>query len=144
MGLIEIASGNSVWRGVDYYQKKKVCSWNKSENGIYDGVVSGSGENKYFVHIDKIHPRSSKCNCPFADGRRVICKHMIALLFTAEPEVAEEFLKQAEEWEREEEEREQLHYEELRKYVDSLSKTELQEQLYCALIELEDRKNDYW
>ena len=69
---------------------------------------------------------------------------MIALLFTAEPEVAEEFLKQAEEWEREEEEREQLHYEELRKYVDSLSKTELQEQLYCALIELEDRKNDYW
>lgn len=34
------------------------------------------------------HPRKSKCNCPHADGRRVICKHMIALLFTASPEAA--------------------------------------------------------
>ena len=33
------------------------------------------------------HPRKSKCN-PHADGRRVICKHMIALLFTASPEAA--------------------------------------------------------
>ncbi len=24
MGLIEIASGNSVWRGMDYYENKKV------------------------------------------------------------------------------------------------------------------------
>lgn len=34
------------------------------------------------------HPRKSICNCPHADGRRVICKHMIALLFTASPEAA--------------------------------------------------------
>ena len=24
MGLVEIASGNSVWRGMDYYENKKV------------------------------------------------------------------------------------------------------------------------
>ena len=28
MGLIEVASGNSVWRGMDYYNDKKVDSWN--------------------------------------------------------------------------------------------------------------------
>lgn len=108
MGLIEIASGNSVWRGMDYYQDKKVCSWDKSGDETYDGIVSGSEGNNYFVHIDKLHPRKSTCNCPFAKGRRVICKHMIALLFTAEPERAEDFLRQAEEWEREKEEREQF------------------------------------
>jgi len=85
MGLIEIASSNSVWRGMDYYENKKVISWNKSGDDIYDGIVSGSKGNSYAVHIDKAHPRRSVCNCPFADGRRVVCKHMIALYFTAEP-----------------------------------------------------------
>lgn len=74
----------------------------------------------------------------------MICKHMIALYFTAEPKVAKDFLKQAEEWEREEEERERQHYIELQKYVNSLSKAELQEQLYNALVELENRRNYYW
>lgn len=76
MGLIEMASGNSVWRGMDYYKNKKVIAWEKSGTDTYDGKVSGSGNNKYFVHIDKAHPRKSTCNCPFAEGRRVVCKHM--------------------------------------------------------------------
>lgn len=45
--------------------------------------------------------------------------------------------------EHEEEEREQQHYEELRKYVNSLSKAELWEQLYYALVELEERRDNY-
>ena len=108
MGLIEMASGSSVWRGMDYYERKMVCSWKKSGEEAYDGVVSGSEGNKYSVHIDKVHPRKSSCNCPFAEGRRVICKHMIALLFTAEPKTAEDFLRQVEKWEQEEKERERL------------------------------------
>lgn len=144
MGLIEMASGSSVWRGMDYYERKMVCSWKKSGEEAYDGVVSGSEGNKYSVHIDKVHPRKSSCNCPFAEGRRVICKHMIALLFTSEPKAAEDFLRQVEEWEQEEKEREQLHYKELREYVNSLPKKELQERLYDALLELEDIRNRYW
>ena len=144
MGLVELASIKSVWRGMDYYQKKKVCSWVKTGDGTYDGIVSGSERNRYSVHIDKIHPRKSACNCPFADGRRVICKHMIALYFTVEPEAAENFLKEVEKWELEEEEREQRHFKELREYVNSLSKTELREQLYDALIELENMGSRYW
>lgn len=129
---------------MDYYENKKVLSWNKVENGIYEGIVSGQEDRNYSVHIDKIHPRKSTCNCPFADGRRVICKHMIALYFTAEPNVAQDFLRQVEKWEQEEEQREQEYYQELRKYVNSLSKVELQERLYDALVELEDRRNNYW
>lgn len=143
MGLIEIASGNSVWRGMDYYNDKKVDKWEQSGVDSYEGIVSGSGANKYTVHIDKAHPRKSTCNCPFADGRRVVCKHMIALYFTAEPKAAEDFLKEVENWEAEEEEREQQHYEDLKKYVNSLSKAELQERLLDALVQLEDRRN-YW
>nr|WP_242829404.1 hypothetical protein [Butyrivibrio sp. WCD3002] len=49
-----------------------------------------------------------------------------------------------EEWEKEEEEEEQRHYDELRDYVNSLSKAELQQLYYDALIELEDRRRNYW
>ncbi len=71
----------------------------------------------------------------------MICKHMIALYFTAEPEAAQAFQKKVEEWEAEEEERERKYYEELEKYVKSLSKKELQEALFNALTELEEMKS---
>ena len=143
MGLIETASANSVWRGMDYYEAKKVISWERSGTFAYDGIVSGSEGNKYTVHIETNHPRRSTCNCPFAEGRRVVCKHMIALYFTAVPNAADDFLRQVEEWEAEEQEREKQHYEDLRKYVNQLSKAELRERLYDALVELEEREN-YW
>ena len=143
MGLIETASANSVWRGLDYYEAKKVISWEKTGTFAYDGVVSGSEGNKYIVHIETNHPRRSTCNCPFAEGRRVVCKHMIALYFTAVPNAADDFLRQVEEWEAEEQEREKQHYEDLRKYVNQLNKAELRERLYDALVELEERDN-YW
>ena len=143
MGLIEVASGNSVWRGMDYYENKKVISWESTGSSTYKGKVSGSSKEIYDVEIDKEHPRKSKCNCPFAEGRRVICKHMIGLLFTAEPKQAEDFLKEVEEYEAEEELCEQQHYEDLRQYVNSLTKAELRELYFDALIQLEER-NRYW
>lgn len=141
MGLIELASRNSVWRGMDYYEAKQVLTWVKSGQYIYDGIVSGSEGKVYHVHIDTEHPRKSGCDCAFAKGRRVICKHMIALYFTAKPEAVQSFKKQIEDWEAEEEEREQQYYEELEKYVKSLSKKELQEELFYALAEVEEMKS---
>ena len=126
------------------YENKKVISYNKIGEHIYEGMIKGSGENCYTVHIDKLHPRKSTCNCPFADGRRVVCKHMIALYFTAEPQAAKDFLKQVEEWERERKEQEIQHYKDLRKYVNSLKKSELQVQLYDALVKLEEIRDRYW
>ena len=36
MGLIELASANSIWRGMDYYEKKRVVSWEPSGDASYD------------------------------------------------------------------------------------------------------------
>ena len=69
---------------------------------------------------------------------------MIALYFTAEPKAVKDFLKQVEAWEAEEAEREKQHYEDLKKYVKSLSKAQLQERLLEALVELEESRNRYW
>lgn len=66
MGLLEIASGQSVWRGMDYYDDKKVLSWKVTGDESYDGIVSGRNGHSYNVHIDKVHPRKSTCPCPFA------------------------------------------------------------------------------
>lgn len=41
MGLIELASGNSVWRGMDYYNAKKTKSVEKTGPYTYDGTVQG-------------------------------------------------------------------------------------------------------
>ena len=60
---------------------------------------------------------------------------MVALYFTAFPEEAERYIAAVEEYERGEEQRRRERYEELRKYVNSLSKRELQERLYEVLSE---------
>ena len=41
-----------------------------------------------------------KVHCPHADGRRVICKHMIALYFTVFPKEAKNFITEAQEYEK--------------------------------------------
>ena len=79
MGLKEVASAASLWRGWDYYKENRVLKWEQTGENTYDGIVKGSEGNSYAVHIDTAHVRSSKCSCPFAEGRRVVCKHMIAL-----------------------------------------------------------------
>ena len=140
MPLLDLASGNSLWRGVDYYKEDRVKDWDQKEPGTYSGTVQGT--ELYQVHLDIAHPRRSTCSCAFAHGRRVICKHMVAMYFTVVPGSYEDFLRQIETWEIEDVEREEQHRKDLEKYVKSLSKTELQSQLLRFLIEREERK--YW
>jgi uncharacterized Zn finger protein len=141
MGLINLASANSLWRGMDYFEQKKVLLWSKTGQGTFDGKVQGN--SIYQVHLDEDHPRRSTCTCPFADGRRVICKHMVAMYFTIYPDVAKEVLEEAENWEKEEAEREQQHYAEIERYVKSLSKAQLQEELLRYIVESEQNRH-YW
>lgn len=139
MGMIETASNSSLWRGVDYYEDKRVITWKKTSETTFEGIVKGSEENQYSVQIDTAHPKRSVCTCPFAAGRQVVCKHMIALYFTGVPGAMEEFREQVAEWEEEEEEEEEQEYEDLVAYVYRLSKQELRERLIEALIELEEK-----
>jgi hypothetical protein len=149
MGLIEIASNNSFWRGVDYYNRNMVISWNRCADNCYEGVVNGSNDEKYNVHVDKMHPRKSTCTCPFANDKRVICKHMLAVCFTAEPDMLEEYLeeikRQEQEWEEEIERREIEHEQELMKKAKSMSKSELIEELVLAWLQIEElEKQGYY
>ena len=91
MGLLELASYKSVWRGYEYYEQKYVSVHIKESDTQIKGIVRGSGQERYDVFIDLEHPRKSKCNCPLADGKRIICKHMIALYFSVFPNAAEEY-----------------------------------------------------
>lgn len=133
MGLIDLASGNSLWRGIDYYQSKKVNNIKKTNDGEYDSIVSGTDE--YMVHIDINHPRKSTCTCPFADGRRVICKHMIATYFTIYPDEAERIIKEEQEYEEEEERLFDEHLDEVREYVNGLSEEEVRAMLIDRLMD---------
>lgn len=140
MGLIDLASGASIWRGYDYYENKKVGSFEKVNESEYSGAVNGSGTDCYQVIINIEHPRKSKCNCPHADGRRVICKHMIALYFTIFPKAAADFIKEVEEYDREEEKRQQEEYKEIERHVNSLSKQELREALISYMADEKERR----
>ena len=68
MGLLDCASGASVWRGYEYFEEKKVKAFDFLEDTRIMGTVSGS--QLYTTIVDIAHPRKSTCNCPHADGRR--------------------------------------------------------------------------
>lgn len=132
MSLISLASNKLLWRGYEYFEGKRVHYHIQCGEFEYNGKVSGNGKS-YDVHIDLKHPRKSSCNCPHADGRRIICKHMIALYFNIFPSEADAYIKEVEAYE---EELEDYAMEMDRKIVDSInsmSKQELREALFELL-----------
>ena len=133
MSFISSASSNSQWRGYEYWQEKKVVSYECVSDHEVEGIVKGS--KAYRVKIDTKHPRRSACNCPFAQGRRVICKHMIALYFTLHPHEAEKYYNEVvrvqQEWEDEQDEIEQK----LIDYVHKMSKDALEDALLDLLFD---------
>ena len=148
MKMFELASGSSIWKGMNYHHENRVISWRDWDKNCFQGEVKGSGDQVYHVMIDPAHPRKSTCDCPFADGRRVICKHMIALYLGIFPEKEEQFMNYVEhqnevyqlELERERIEQQQK----IRKYVMSLSKAELREKLIDLMIaDMDDRHRFY-
>lgn len=100
MRFVNLASSASAWRGLEYYQRKKVKSYIKTGEEQYEGVVEGSNGRKYDVFIDVEHTKRSKCNCPLAKDRILVCKHKIALYFAVFPEKADEYERLVEESER--------------------------------------------
>ncbi len=128
MGLIELASSASAWRGYDYFAKKRVLNYKKVNDHTYAGKVSGSGTD-YDVEINLDKPRTSKCNCPHANGKRIICKHMVALYFAVFPEEAEQFYNDVLQAEQEEEKRLEKLQKLVVDYVSKMKKDDLRETL---------------
>lgn len=96
MGLLQIASIKSFWRGYEYYQQGKVLTSTRLEKGLYSGKVAGSGVEIYDVTIDTDHPKKSVCSCLLAEGTRRICRHKVALYCSLFPAEAEKIVKSIE------------------------------------------------
>ena len=137
MALIDIASSKSVWRGIEYYNQGKVISWSQNEDGTYDAKVAGSGDGDYTVHVDLEHPRKSACNCPLANGKRIICKHIVAVSFCVDESEAERFKKDLTPYHSLEEEVDSKRYDKYLSFAKTMSKKELNEAYAEAMVELE-------
>ncbi len=150
MSILTLSRNRSLWRGYQYYVDNLVSHINKINNTEFNAEVSNGEDKIYQVHLDITHPRKSTCNCPYADGRMIICKHKIATYFTIFPEEARAYIEEVEAYEEETEKRYQTylkeqekHFQEIKNYVYHLSKQELREQLINCLISEEDF-DDYY
>ena len=135
MGLLECASGASVWKGYDYYKEKKVVSLEVTGENIYSATVAGSSSEPYSVELHIDHPRKSKCNCPHADGKRIICKHIVATYFTVLPKEAERFYAEAMAYQEEEEKRQEEMSDKVIEYVSKMKKADLCQSLLELLFD---------
>ena len=133
MALIDLASSNSLWRGIDYFESNKVKEVEKINDNEYKSIVSGSSDYNVFISLN--HPRKSTCSCPFAEGRRVICKHMVATYFKIYPEEAKRLIDEQVAYEMEEEQLYEEQYNEVKEYVNSLTEEEAKAMLIERLID---------
>lgn len=134
MSFMSLSSGKSLWRGYEYYKDNRVYyKSNKSDTEI-EGKVVGNGKT-YTVSIDTEHPRKSKCNCPHADGKRIICKHMVALYFASFPKEAEGYYNEVIAYEEEQERIQNEMEEKVINYINSLKKDELRQKLFEVLFD---------
>lgn len=127
MGIISLASGNSCWDGLNYYKNKKIIKLNKINKNVYESVVKGT--NTYKVHLDIEHPRKSTCDCPFAKGKRIICKHIVATYFTALPKEAKMFEEEQKRLQEDYEKAQEEEYDRVIKCLNEMSKQELIKEL---------------
>ena len=132
MGLIDCASGASLWKGYDYFKENRVIDFEILGGSAFSAHVKGSGNSIYDVTINCEHPRTSKCNCPHANGKRIVCKHMVAVYFKAHPKEAARIYEDMIRAEEEEEERQEQIENDLVDYVSKMKKDDLRE----ALLEL--------
>lgn len=138
MGILSVASGQSVYRGYEYFRSKKVLRAEEVDENIFKASVSGSDDNVYDVIVNVAHPRKSQCTCPHAAGRRIVCKHMVAAYFAVFPMEADRYVEELEAYWEEEEEAEQRQNDladAVVKYVSRMKKSELQQELLRILFD---------
>lgn len=93
----------------------------------------GSSDKPYSVELHIDHPRKSKCNCPHADGKRIVCKHIVATYFAVFPEEAERYYAEAIAYEEEDEKRAEELSDKVCNHVQHMEKSELQQALLQLL-----------
>ena len=139
MSIFTKASNASYWRGFDYFERKQVKNIRKVSDGVYEAKVQGN--ETYDVKVDLNHPLNSTCTCPFVQGNKKICKHMIALAFSVSPKDVKEANQIRNDYYYEQEHKEKRLEKimkenriKIKKIVNSLSAKEAKERLYNMLV----------
>ena len=149
MGIMDISSYKSLWRGYEYFKDKKVRKVHEMSPQVFNAEVLNAEYDVYHVQLNIKHPRKSTCTCPYASGRMIICKHKIAVFFTVFPDEAKAYMQEVEAYEKEEEKRYQAHlkymeeqYQEVKKYVNQLTLEELRERLIEYMLSETNHEDD--
>ena len=83
--------------------------------------------------VNLAHPRKSSCTCPHAAGRQLVCKHMVAVYFTAFPQEAKQYIEEiAQDWDDGDEE---AYEEKVVQRVQKMTESELQQALMQMLFD---------
>ncbi|MFA5526164.1 MAG: SWIM zinc finger family protein [Acholeplasmataceae bacterium] len=150
MSIFDITSYNSLRRGFDYYESKRVSKLTKKNDSDYEAIVSNSEHHEYHVCFNTKHLRKSTCDCPHADGRMIICKHKVAVFFQIFPHEAEIFKEEIDAQEKEAELLYQTHlrkqrerYEEVKAYVEQLPLETLKQTLIDYMMDQYDEEDDF-
>lgn len=130
MGLLNLASNASAWRGYEYYTEEKVLNQKRISEHEFCGTVVGSENQQYDVLINIEHPRRSHCNCPHADGKRIVCKHQVALYFSVFPDEAKRYYDLICQNEEEEKRLQDELEQKIEKCINGMTKEELRQTLY--------------
>ena len=150
MGMREMCSYNSYWRGLEYFENNRVKTINKINEYEYEAEVEGT--KNYHVHLNINHPRKSTCTCPHAAGKSIICKHKMAVYFSIFPDEAQEAIDERNRYYEHLEEREREYEkkaEEIRKrykeLVDELPEEEVRRRLvnYMVYDDMENEDDPY-
>ena len=150
MGMKEICSYSSYWRGLEYFENNRVKTINKINEYEYEAEVEGT--KNYHVHLNINHPRKSTCTCPHAAGKSTICKHKMAVYFSIFPNEAQEAIDERNRYYEHLEEREREYdkkAEEIRKrykeLVDELPEEEVRRRLvnYMVYDDMENEDDPY-
>lgn len=137
MEIYRSASLQSQFRGHDYFKEKKVISFEQINDCEYFGKVKGNNRN-YDVFINIEHPKKySHCNCPLAEGKKIICKHMVALYFEIFPEKAKQFLEEIDEHNKKVDEYQKELENKLQNYIKHMDRKELENSLLDCLYQVE-------
>lgn len=131
MSIISVASGASCWRGLDYYNDKKIHHLKKIND--YEFISTVYGTHNYDIYLNVLHPRKSTCNCPLAKGKRVICKHIVATFFAAFPNEAKMFIEEQEKLQEEYLDYQADLYKKAKRYIKEMPKKDLVEELLFIL-----------
>lgn len=81
MGVIDIASSKSVWRGMEYYKQNKVLSYTVNEDGSCEGIVAGSGDGNYHA-LFEVEPRRDVRNITYINELGSFCAPRLNELYS--------------------------------------------------------------